>query len=235
MRATQNQELPMTLSDQQQPDTQTVTPRIEFALPTGLPLLDSHLEGGLYPGSIVTLTADPASQSEVLLAHLTNNRNTLYLSLQRTPESVRSTLSRSGADMSKIAVRFIGPENALDEMCNLITTVEERANVVIDPVNAIERLSPHRLTSFFNAVQAHLISTSGLLVLHSLNGDDTSSNRGLTEYMSDVIFQLETEYFGDTVDNRLLVSKNRGGKPFPHAIKLQLTDKVAVDTSREIA
>lgn len=223
----------MSTTDEHPQSAQLEEPSFEYGLPTGLDLLDRHLEGGINPGSILALVADPVSQSELLLSHLTKSRNTLYLTLQREPDAVRTALEQSGADMTNTAVRFVGTENPLDDMYELITDVDG-ANIIIDPMNAIEGLAPQRIVSFLNAVKTHIASTDGLLVLHCLTDDTGMGHRGLTEYLADVVLELQTDYYGDTVDNRLLVPKVRGGKPFPQAIKLNLTDTVSVDTSREI-
>ena len=53
-------------------------------LRTGIEVLDRKLDGGIPAGSIVALTADPASQAELFLYELTATRGTLYLSLDRT-------------------------------------------------------------------------------------------------------------------------------------------------------
>ena len=53
--------------------------------------------------------------------------------------------------------------------------------------------------------------------------------------MADAVFRLETEISGDTVSNRLAVPKLRGGRALADTVKLQLTDSVAIDTSRDIA
>lgn len=224
----------MSTTEEQQSRSQFEASQPESALPTGLDVLDRHLDGGLYPGSIVALIADPVSQSELLLSHLTKSRNTLYLSLHREPEAIRTSLQRSGADMDNTAVRAVGADNPLDDMFDLITEVDDDANIVIDPMNAIEGIESQRLVRFLNAVKLHVDSTGGLLVLHCLRGGSGPANRGITTYLADVVLELQTDFDGDTVDNRLLVPKVRGGKPFPQAIKLNLTDTVSVDTSREI-
>lgn len=224
----------MSTTDEHPAPPHLEAPQLEYALPTGLDVLDRHLEGGFHPGSIVALLADPVSQSELLLSHLTNSRNTLYLSLHRQPEAIRTSLERSGADMENTAVRTVGTDNPLDEMYDLIVEVSDDANIIIDPMNAIEDLESHRLVRFLNAVKSHISSTGGLLMLHCLTDGSENGNRGLTSYLADVVLELQTDFYGDTVDNRLVVPKVRGGRPFPHAIKLNLTDTVSVDTSREI-
>ncbi len=73
-------------------------------LDTGIDVLDRKLDGGLPPGCIVAYTADPASQSELLLYELTAARGTLYLSTERSDDAVRHAIEprrpRSGARRS---------------------------------------------------------------------------------------------------------------------------------------
>jgi len=216
--------------------TQITTPSsIEYVLPTGIEVLDEHLDGGLQPGGIVALIASPVSQSELILAKFSNERETLYLTLQRTPEAVRRTLSRSGANMDNVAVRLVDHDRLLDDSYLLISEITSPANVIIDPTNVIESEADHRLWAFLNAAQSHLTDVGGLLILHCLTGETKSPGRVTTEHMADVVFQLETDYLGDTVENRLLVPKIRGGRALPQVIKLELTNDVAIDTSRDIA
>lgn len=214
----------------------SVTPSvIESTLPTGIDVLDDRLGGGFYPGSIVAFLANPISQSELLLARLTRERPTLYLTLERDSEAVRHSLSRAGADLEGTSIVPIGTADPLDDALQAIEARTEPTTVVVDPMNAVESLPDERLWTFLNAAQAHLVDVGGLLVLHCLTGDRPPRGRATTEYMADVVFELETDYYGESVENRLLVPKFRGGVAIQQAIKLELTDDVAIDTSREIA
>lgn len=220
----------MTTESLSNPDT-----RSDAVLPTGIEILDEYLDGGLLLGSVVALFTDPVSQSELLLARLTQERETLYLTMHRSQEAITRSLAKSGANMKHTTVCDIGSENPLDEAYRLIEQVPEDWNVVIDPVNALESVKVHRLSAFLNAAQSHLASVNGLLYLHCLTGETVPPRRWYTAYHADVMFELDTEINGDRVDNRLFVRKNRGGSALPEAIKLELLDQVEVDTSREIA
>lgn len=209
--------------------------RTDVALPTGIEILDEYLEGGLLPGSVVALFTDPVSQSELLLARLTQERETLYLTLHRSPELVSRSLANSGANMENTTVCDVGADKPLDEAFALIEKIPPDWNVVIDPINALEEMAEHRLSAFLNATQSHLANVDGLLYLHGLTSDSPPPRRWYTSYHADVVFELDTEFYGDRVDNRLFVRKNRGGSALPEAIKLELLDHVEVDTSREIA
>lgn len=210
-------------------------PRNDAALPTGIEILDEYLDGGLLHGSVVALFTDPLSQSELLLARLTQARKTLYLTMHRSREAITRSLAKSGASMQNTTICDIGSEKPLDEAYRVIKQVPANWNVVIDPMNALESVEVYRLSAFLNATQAHVASAGGLLYLHCLTGETVPSSRWYTAYHADVMFELDTEINGDRVDNRLFVRKNRGGSALPEAIKLELLDDLEVDTSREIA
>jgi len=53
--------------------------------------------------------------------------------------------------------------------------------------------------------------------------------------MADVVFDLQQKYDGTEVDTRLAVPKFRGGQALSETIKLELGERVRVDTSRDIA
>jgi hypothetical protein len=72
-------------------------------------------------------------------------------------------------------------------------------------------------------------------VLHCLDGRSIPPLRDTTEHMADVVFRLTTNATGATVENRLAVPKFRGGRALTETLKLRLTDRVEVDTSRDIA
>lgn len=70
--------------------------------PTGLSLLDKALGGGLLPGSVVYVSSDPATDSEVLLYHFTQPRKTLYFACAREPKYMIQDMKRIGFDVSRI-------------------------------------------------------------------------------------------------------------------------------------
>lgn len=209
--------------------------RFDASLSTGIEILDEYLDGGLLSGSVVALFTDPVSQADLLLARLTHERETLYLTLHRSQEAVTRSLEYSGANMANTTVCEIGANRPLGNAYELLKRTPQDWNVVIDPMNALESMEADRLASFLNATQSHLASTHGLLYLHVLTGDTAPPRRWYTAYHADVVFELDTEFYGDRVDTRLFVRKNRGGSALPDAIKLELLDHVEVDTSREIA
>lgn len=204
-------------------------------LPTGIGVLDRKLDGGLPAGSVVAFTSPPASQGELLLYELTAARPTLYISTDRSEEAVRDGLRTTMARTGDPTVRFVPNDAPLQHAQRLVTMLPERANLIVDPVDVLEEEGESNFRTFLNEVQTHMRNTGSIAVLHCLSGRQTSPARDTTEHMADVVFDLQTTVKGDTVENRLAVLKFRGGRALGDTIKLELGERVSIDTSRDIA
>lgn len=204
-------------------------------LKTGIDILDRELRGGIPAGSIVALCASPASQSELFLYELTAARGTLYLTTQRSDQSVRDAIEASNTDVGDPTVRDIGGSEPLDQANRLIRALPEGANLIIDPVDELEHRERARYCNFLNEVQTHMVNTNSIAILHCLTDPHVPENRPTTQHMADVVFHLETEANGSDLENRLSVPKFRGGRALDERLKLELSDKVDIDTSRDIA
>ncbi|MDL5361032.1 ATPase domain-containing protein [Halalkalicoccus sp. NIPERK01] len=204
-------------------------------LPTGIDVLDRKLSGGIPAGSVVALSAAPASQSELLLYELTAPRETLYLTTERSVEAVRDAFERTTAPTGTPEIEQVASDAPLDEVSRLVETVPNGATVIVDPVDALERRDPARYRRFMNGLQTAMVNTESVAVLHCLAGNDPPAGRDLTEYMADVVFSLETTISGESIENRLAVPKFRGGRALSETIKLELAERVRIDTSRDIA
>jgi KaiC/GvpD/RAD55 family RecA-like ATPase len=210
----------------------TTIPTHQDHLETGIESLDDQLGGGLIPGSSVAVLADSTSQSEILIAALAAERPALYLTAQRSAESVRRSLSRLPVPIDA-TVRKLG-DDPLEMALTQIDRLDSPTTVVIDPVNGIDE-SDAAFAEFLNEAGERLTKSAGLLVLHCVGSESDQPTRLITTYMADVVFDLETDYSGDMIENYLVVPKVRGGRPVPHSIKLEISDVVRVDTSRDIS
>ncbi|PSQ05759.1 transcriptional regulator, partial [Halobacteriales archaeon QS_5_68_33] len=181
-------------------------------LHTGIDVLDRKLGGGIPEGSLVALCARPASQAELFLYELTATRGTLYLSLDRTAQSVTASIEQTPATTGDPTVRHISGEAPLDNAGKLVSALPENSNLIVDPVDVLESQEPpSRFRSFMNDLQNHLVNTGSLGVMHCLNGRTVPPLRDSTEHFADVIFQLDTTTTNDEVENRLAIPKFRGG------------------------
>lgn len=204
-------------------------------LPTGIDVLDRKLSGGIPAGSVVALTAPPASQSELLLYELTAPRETLYLTTERSAEAVRDAVERTNSPTGTPEIQQIGGEAPLDQVGRLAETLPQGSTLIVDPVDSLERQESPRYRRFMNGLQTAMVNTESVAVLHCLSGIEPPIGRDLTEYMADVVFSLDTRVSGEAIENRLAVPKFRGGRALTETIKLELTERVRIDTSRDIA
>lgn len=204
-------------------------------LPIGVDALDRQLDGGVPPGSVVAFQAPPASQSELLLYELTDTRPTLYLTTDRTSEAVSDAFERANCPTGDPEVRFVPGDAPIENARRLVQSVGEGANIVIDPIDTLERGDRNRFQNFLNDLQNHMQNTKSLAVLHCLRGNGASELRLTTEHMADVVFDLRQEFDGNQVETRLAVPKFRGGQALGETIKLELGERIRVDTSRDIA
>lgn len=204
-------------------------------LETGIEVLDRKLNGGLPPGTIVALTAEPASQSELILYELTAARGSLYLTTERSDQAVRDAIEKTNAPVGSPTVRDISGSEPLDQANRLIRALPEGANLIIDTANVLERGDRNRFRNFMTELQTHMVNTGSIAVMHCLKEQTPPPNRSSTKHMVDVVFDLETQVRGSELENRLTVPKFRGGTALTESIKLELADEVAIDTSRDIA
>lgn len=204
-------------------------------LPTGITVLDRHLDGGIPAGSIVYLGARPASQSELILYELTAARGTLYLTTARSVQAVRDALDRCAVNCGNPTIRDVDGDGPVDQAHRLIRGLPDEANLIVDIVDVLEQVEPSRYRMFLNEVQTHMINTGGIAILHGMKADHAQSNRELTQHMADIVFDLETSVKGSEIENTLAIPKFRGGRALDETIKLRLTEQVDVDTSRDIA
>ncbi|AEN05180.1 transcriptional regulator [Halolamina sp.] len=204
-------------------------------LPTGISVLDRELQGGIPAGSIVLLKADPASQSELFLYELTAARPTLYLTTVRSEQAVQDAISNAKTRTGSPTVRDVGGDAPLDRANRLVGTLPDESTLIVDVVDTLEQYDRARYRRFLNELQTQMVNTGGIAVLHGLKGDSVPANRALTAHVADVVFDLHTEVNSAEVVNRLIVPKFRGGRALSEPIKLQLTEEVRIDTSRDIA
>jgi len=205
-------------------------------LQTGIDVLDRKLGGGIPEGSIVALEAAPASQAELFLYEITATRGTLFLSLDRTAEAVSNSIDQSPTMTGDPTVRHISGEAPLDNAGKLISALPESSNLIVDPLDVLEEQEPpSRFRSFMNDLQNHIVNTGSLAWLHCLNGRSVPPVRDSTEHFADVVFRLDTRVAGDQVENQLAIPKFRGGRAPTDVIKLNLSEEVSIDTSRDIA
>ena len=204
-------------------------------LETGIDVLDRKLEGGIPPGTVVAYTAPPASQSELLLYELTAARGTLYLSTERSAESVRHVIESTLASVGSPTVRHIEESEALTESNRLIGALPDGANLIVDPMNVLEHSSTHNYRLFLNSLKDQMLESGSVAILHCLRGNEIPENRDMTLHFADAVFDLRVDIGTLEVETTLTIPKFRGIKVPMETIKLNLSERVEIDTSRDIA
>jgi len=204
-------------------------------LPLGVDPLDREFDGGLPAGSVVAFCVPPASQSELLLYELTARRETLYLTTARSEDAVADALAKATCPTGDPEVRFVPADAPLENARRMIRGVGEETNVIIDTGDLLERADRGRYQRFLNELGNHMQNTGSVALVHCMRGSAEPDLRSTTQHMADVVFNLHQERNGTEIETRLGVPKFRGGRALAETMKLELEERVRVDTSRDIA
>lgn len=200
-------------------------------LQTGVLDLDRSLNGGIPAGSLVVVRSDPATQGEVVLKNLAQQRGTLFFSTLRQSHSVREWL-----DTRELEVEYTGMETPLESVTKQMSLVDDEANIIIDPVNILEEEEYMAYVSMLQQLKDHLVNTGSIGVLHVLEDENEGSMvRTTTMEMADMVWDVTSERKGNEISTHLNVMKCRSGVLPDKVAKVELSDEVSVDTSRDIA
>lgn len=209
--------------------------RMVGRLQTGIDVLDRKLDGGLPPGCVVAYTASPASQSELLLYELTAARGTLYLTTERSDDVVRHALERTQTRVGSPTVRSVSASDPLAETRRFVGALPDGKNLIVDTMDVVERSDREDYRALLNSIKTRMLETGSIAILHCLKGETVPENRSTTEHMADAVFDLETRVGTTQLENYLTIPKFRAGGAPAERIKLELSDEVTIDTSRDIA
>jgi KaiC/GvpD/RAD55 family RecA-like ATPase len=204
-------------------------------LPLGIDPLDRELEGGLPPGSVVAYCVPPASGSELLLYELTAARETLYLTTDRSEDAVADALTTATCPTGDPEIRFVPGDAPLENARHMVRGAGEGETVIVDAGDTLERTDRDRYQRFLNELSNHVRNAGSLAFLHCLRADVKPALRATTQHMADAVFDLRQVRRGTDIETRLAVPKLRGGRALAATIKLELGERVRVDTSRDIA
>lgn len=202
---------------------------------TGVQALDRKLDGGIPAGTLVALLAEPASQAGLLISELAAREETVYLSSERSTTAVTAALREQQGTYDDVTVTRLDRDAPVIDAIDHVEDLPEESLCVVDPVEPLERTDPGQFRTFLDRLRSALARTDSIAVLHALEHGETPSQRYRTTYASDLVFEVVTDASDEEVETRLLVPKFRGGRALTDAVRLELTDTVRVDTSRDIA
>jgi len=182
------------------------------------------------------LKARPDTQSELILQKFANDSDSIYITTTRNEATVETKLKDSRFLSNMPHIIDIDPSSPLDDLNKKLHSFPENCYIIIDAIDMIENLDQERYRKFLNDLQNHLENTESVGVLHAYKyqNEEPPENRFLTEGIVDIVFNLKFNEDGGDVENKLIVSKFRGGRALEEAVKIKLTDTVEVDTSRDI-
>lgn len=204
-------------------------------LATGIDPLDRRLGGGLRPGTLVALVANPATQSEQCLYETTAPRGTLYVSTERSPATVRRAIDTTSVETGTPTIRRISGKNALTEAETLLAELPDGATLLVDPVAGLERRGRTPYVDFLNALKERLVETGSIGICHCLSRETAPTNRPTTLHAADVVLELRTDGVDPVADeepadgrHRLAVRKFRADAAVSGSIGVTFGDRSPV-------
>lgn len=203
-------------------------------LSTGVRELDRKLDGGIPAGRIVAFTAPPDTQSELLVRRLLAERDTYYLSTFRSESEIREQFEPVVRADRSLAIDQVDSQRLLMNPREYLSRLPEGGNLIVDAANELESFDRDAYGTFLEAVANRVRTAGGICLLFCSEEPTTPDGRGLTLRRADLTWRLSLEVDSVDVVTTLTVTKFRGGRPIGEPIKLELTDDVAIDTSRDI-
>jgi len=160
-------------------------------IPFGVEGIDARLGEPLRPGSVVALSAAPASPSEELLYPPAAANPGRYLTTLRGAAEVRAHAGRS-VDADSLDVREATASSLLDDPTGSLSGLDARSVVVLDPVTELEREGRERYRSFLDTLVRAVRTTESVALLHCLRMNPRALQRDLTLAAADAVLELET-------------------------------------------
>jgi KaiC/GvpD/RAD55 family RecA-like ATPase len=227
-------------------------------LSTGVDILDRSLNGGLPPGALVYFSANPKSMPEVFLYELSLPRKTYYITTHKSPRYIKRNMDEldfdspgmefinlheeyyhkllpASADRQAAAKKLVQYTN--DWLDGLKKSKEENFTIIFDSFSFLIDLGvdidvlKHMLDKIYDVIN----DNNGICYLMIVKGMHHESTENHIQYWCDVIFDIDLERKGDKIINKLTLPRIRGMTPITDYIKFRVTDRITIDTSRDIA
>ena len=204
---------------------------------TGLPFLDSRLDGGIPAGTLLALVAPASSQGELLLYHFATSQSTLYVSTTNPAEvELRAAIEETAIpNPAALEFLYVPPQELITEPESFLDRIRPETFVVINPVDYLERGDDGQYLSTINSMKRTLRETDSVGILYCLDTDPPPDDRRFTLERADSVWRLEQTVLSREINTRLLITKARRGTVLSEPIPLVMGDHVRVDTSRRIA
>lgn len=204
-------------------------------LSTGIEKLDRELKGGFLSGSIVNLNVPPESQYEVLLQHFIRERDTLYISTTRSEKRIKKQLENRSIDVQNCGIKYVDPtDSVMENVLDYAKKPPVGSNVIIDIANPLEEEEVGRVINFFHELKTHMEDIDGICIIVSLDTQNDPKCREYTLKMSDVVMNVVMRNQGHENEVVVNVPKYRNGRVISDYLKLEMNDRVEIDTKRQV-
>jgi len=224
-------------------------------LSTGLPTLDKELDGGLLPGSLVYLTADPMTMGEIFLFQFIQQRPSYYVNTERKPEHITNNITQFGFESS--GVKFIDiHEKFYEKSAKLLDRGELRdykvmdffikqlelidakeINLIVDTITFFQQLEVKRtkFKELIDIMYETIKRTQGLGFLYGIKSDNRSLIENEVINICDAVFDISLIRKADKTTTELTIPKARDRPIHGNVLKFKIEGGIIMDTSREIA
>ena len=229
-------------------------------LSTGIDAIDQRLQGGLTAGNLVAVVSPPDAPSSRLLYQLMRQRPTTYLSTLRPRSAVADELMQVDGGSMDVTIEEIGDvkqknnmlhaftdssvysanttdrERILDEVNDIVYSIDGSRNVVVDPMNVLESSeSRSAYQRLLRSVGDRLREVDGLGLFHCLDFGEPPKLRETTMTIADTVWNIDL--VTDNDDNlamEVTIPKNRRGPIIFEKMTVRV-DKAKVYTDRSRA
>lgn len=123
----------------------------------------------------------------------------------------------------------------MNQVEKVIRRLEQNSTLIVDTIDEVEENDKSDYKYFLNNVQNEIMNTDSIVIFHGMKSSHGSKNRVLTEQVADIVFELTQEKDNNQVVTTLTVRKSRGGIIPEEPIKLDITDGISIDPSRDIS
>jgi KaiC/GvpD/RAD55 family RecA-like ATPase len=227
-------------------------------LSTGLSILDRTLNGGIPKGSLVYFSAEPITQPEIFLFEFTIPRKTFYFTTDRSEENLKRHMSELNFSYDQIEFIDIRQEyydniyltstepgegerrlyELIDSRLDYIySTGESNYTIIFDHFSLLidMNIDVHALKNLLHKIYEMNKARESTCILFMLKGVHDRRTEIIFQNVCDVIFDVDLERKGDKMSSKLSIPKIRGIPPVIDYIRFKVSDRVYIDTSRDIA
>lgn len=176
----------------------------------------------------MALVAPASSQAELLLEATAKPAPTLVVTFARPADEARKRYPDATVVDPSPAEFAADPDEFLAEL-------PTGGTLVVDPALGLEELATEDLRRTLDVMKQSVADAGGAGYLRCPDLPTDVAGRTRTLDRVDAVWLLDLRTTTLSIENRLYVTKGRGGEALDEPLKLKLTNRVTVDTSRDIA